>query len=228
MERKLAQIGVSRTDASESTLNFWKAGGRAMDIFVAALLAAQQAIFGVLAVLVSLEQNRKRYAVGFAALAIAGIGLTIWQAFLAQQSGDAAIKTQLGDAGHPPHIAVISLPNETFFVRTNTSEYPAYSVQIHLYSEKDQTRPMRSYGPEELAANTAVMDNDPWTGNDNLEHRFMAEIVSRTGIAHEELILRPAGNNQWMMACRTDGKISKCQQPDSAWPRDANGQPDWN
>lgn len=53
-----------------------------------------------------------------------------------------------------------------------------------------------------------------------LEHRFSAEIVSRTGIAHEELILRPAGNNQWMMACRIDGHISKCQQPDSAWPRD--------
>ena len=126
---------------------------------------------------------------------------------------------------NPPHVAIISLPNKAFFVRTNASEYPAYAVQIHLYSEKDQTHSMRSYGPEELAAHVAVIDNDPWSINDNLEHRFTAEIVSRTGIAHEELVLRPAGNNQWMMACRIDGQVSKCRPPDSAWPRNQNGDP---
>lgn len=155
--------------------------------------------------------------------------LTTWQSVDSRQSEREAKeetkKTQLGDAEHPPHIAIISLPNKTFFVRMNPSEYPAYSVWMHLYGEKDQTHPMRSYGPEEMAAHTAIMDNDPWIINDNLEHRFSAEIVSRTGIAHEELILRPAGNNQWMMACRIDGHISKCQQPDSAWPRDQNQEP---
>jgi hypothetical protein len=199
-----------------------------MDIFVAVLLGAQQALFGLLAVLVSLEQNRKRYAAGFAALTIVGIGLVIWQAVLAHQGADAAIKTQLGDAGHPPHIAIISLPNKTFFVRTNASDFPAYSVQIRLFGEKDQTHPLRTYGPDEMAAHTAITDNDAWTENNNLEHHFMVEIVSRAGIAREELLLRPAGNNQWMMACRTDGQVSKCQQPDSAWPRDINGQPDFN
>jgi hypothetical protein len=199
-----------------------------MDIVVAVLLAVQQATFGVLAILVSLNQHRKSYAVGFGVLAALGIGLVAWQAVLAHRGSEESIKNQLGDAGHPPHMGIISLPNQTFFVRTNASDYPAYSVQIHLYSEKDQTHPMRSYGPEEMAAHVGVMDNDPWTINDNLEHRFTVEIVTRTGIAHEELVLRPAGNNQWMMACRIDGQISKCQQPDSAWPRDVNGQPDWN
>jgi hypothetical protein len=164
-------------------------------------------------------------------LALTGLTFifTTCQSVASRQSGreakEEAKKTQLGDAEHPPHIAIISLPHKTFFVRMNASEYPAYSVQMHLYSQNDQTHPMRSYGPEEMAAHTAIMDNDPWIINDNLEHRFSAEIVSRTGIANEELILRPAGNNQWMMACRIDGHISKCQQPDSAWPRDQNKEP---
>ena len=113
------------------------------------------------------------------------------------------------------------------FIRTQTRHpMPRTSASgLTPRAFQDQTHPMRSYGPEEMAAHTAVMDNDPWTINDNLEHRFTAEIVTRTGIAHEELVLHPAGNNQWMRACRVDGQVSKCQQPDSAWPRDQNGEP---
>ncbi len=175
------------------------------------------------------DAARRRFFWLFVALAVLTFILTTWQSVHSYESGqetrEEAKKNQLGDVGHPPHIATVSLPNKTFFVRTNASDYPAYSVQIRLYSEEDQTHPMRSYGPEEMAAHTAIMDNDPWTINDNREHRFTAEIVARTGIAREELVLRPAGNNQWMMACRIDMQISKCQQPDSAWPRDQNGEP---
>jgi hypothetical protein len=202
-----------------------------MDVLVAAILGLINALNGC-AWLISpekwSERGRRRFKVMFALFSFAGVALVVWQAVLAHESGEETRKLQLGDAGHPPYIAIISLPNRTFFVRTNASDYPAYSVQIHLYSENDQTHSMRSYGPEEMAAHTAIMGNDPWTTNDNLEHRFTAEVVTRTGISREELVLRPAGNNQWMMACRIDGLISKCQQPDSAWPRDANAQPDWN
>lgn len=173
------------------------------------------------------DTARTRFFWFFVVLAVLTFVFATWQSVQSYQSGKEASedskKNQLGDGEHPPHIGIISLPNKTFFVRTNSSDYPAYSVQIHFYDE--QGRPMRSYGPEEMAAHTAVMDNNPWTINDNLEHRLSAEIVTRTGIAHEELLLRPAGNNQWMMACRIDGQVSKCQQPDSAWPGDQNGDP---
>lgn len=202
-----------------------------MEVLVAAMLGLISALNGCAWLLSPekwSERGRRRFKIGFAFLSFAGVALVIWQAALAHQGSEDNKKMQLGDAAHPPYIAIISLPKKTFFVRTNASDYPAYSVQIHLYSEEDQTRPMRSYGPDELAAHTAIMDNNPWLINDNLEHRFMAEIVSRTGIAHEELVLRPSGNNQWMMACRIDGQSSKCQQPDSAWPRDLDGKPAWN
>ena len=205
----------------------------AMDLLLPIMLGLIGLTSNVAGLLMARKQwsdaARGRFFRLFVALAVLAFILTTWQVVHSHQSGqeakEEAKKDQLGDAEHPPHIAIISLPNKTFFVRTNASDHPAYSVKIHLYSENDQTHPMRSYGPEEMAAHTAVMDNDPWTINDNLEHRFTAEIVTRTGIAHEELVLHPAGNNQWMMACRVDGQVSKCQQPDSAWPRDQNGEP---
>jgi hypothetical protein len=204
-----------------------------MDLFLRITLGFIGFISSVAGLLMARKQRsnvaRGRFFRLFVALAGLTLIITTWQSVDSYQTGqkakEEAKKIQLGDAEHPPHIAIISLPNKTFFVRTNASEYPAYSVQMHLYSETDQTHPMRSYGPEEMAAHIAITDNDPWIINDNLEHRFRAEIVSRTGIAREELILRPAGNNQWMMACRIDGQISKCQQPDSAWPRDQNQEP---
>lgn len=201
-----------------------------MDVLVAGMLGLISALNGC-AWLISpekwSEKGRRRFKIMFASLSFVGVGLVIWQATLAHQGGEENKKLQLGDVAHPPHVAIISLPNKTFFVRANSSDYPAYSVQIHLYDEQNQTHPMRSYGPEEMAARAALVDNIPWGINDNLEHRFIVEIVSRTGIAHEELVLRPAGNNQWMMACRSDGQVSKCQPPDSAWPRDQNGNPEF-
>lgn len=188
------------------------------------------ALTASLAGLLAAQKKRTRYRphpLLFVVLFVLTFVFGTWQSVQSYQSGKEASedskKNQIGDAEHPPHIGIISLPNKTFFVRINSSDYPAYSVQIHFYDE--QARPMRSYGPEEMAAHTGVEDNNPWTINDNLEHRFSAEIITRTGIAHEELLLRPAGNNQWMMACRIDGQVSKCQQPDSAWPRDQNGNP---
>lgn len=193
------------------------------------LLALASSLAGLLATRKkrTTDAVRTRFFRLFVALAVLTFIFGTWQSVQSYQSGKEASedskKNHLGDSEHPPHIRIISLPNKTFFVRINSSDYPAYSVQIHFYD--GQAHPMRSYGPEEMAAHTAVEDNNPWTINDNAEHRFTAEIISRTGIAHEELLLRPAGNNQWMMACRIDGQVSKCEQPDSAWPRDQNGDP---
>lgn len=55
-----------------------------MDILVAVLLGTQQAIFGVLAIVVSLKHKvRVRYAIVFGVLSIIGIALIVWQAMLA-------------------------------------------------------------------------------------------------------------------------------------------------
>src|SRR5271163_4004250 len=110
-----------------------------MDILVGVLLAAQQATFGVLGVVVSLNHRRIRYAFFFGALALIGIGLTVWQAVLAHQSGEAATKSLLGDAERPPFVSVISLPGNTRFVTTNSSDYPAYGTHIQLDDDTNRT-----------------------------------------------------------------------------------------
>jgi hypothetical protein len=202
---------------------------RAMDVFVAALLAMQQAIFGVLAVIMSSKYHRMRYAVGFGALSAIGIALVIWQAVLAHQSNDAAVEAQLGDAERPPFVSVISLPANTWFVTVNNSDYPAYGTKIQLYDDANGATAIRSYNHPEMAAHLAIRDDKPWTPSDmTTEHHLTAQITTRTGLVREELILRKTDNNQWMRASRVrQGMRTLEQDVDSSWPRDEYGQVDW-
>jgi hypothetical protein len=200
-----------------------------LDIFVAVLLAVQQAVFGVLAVIMSLKHGRRRYAVIFVALSLVGIVLVFWQAVLAHQSGEESKKAMLGDPERPPYVSIISLPGNTRFVVTNASDFPAYGTKIQLHDETHKTTALRTYDYPEMAAHLAVLDNKPWNPeDDSSEHRFTAEITTRTGLVSEELILRRAGNNQWMRASRIrQGMRTLEQDVDSSWPRDRNGQIDW-
>lgn len=134
----------------------------------------------------------------------------------------------LGDAEHPPFLAVISLPGFTRFVTTNGSDYPAYGTKIQLYDDADKNL-LRSYDYPEIAAHLAFLDDKPWIPPDGVDQRhFTAYITTRTGLVTEELILRKAGNNQWMRASRVrQGMRTLEEDVDSAWPRDKNGQIEW-
>jgi hypothetical protein len=202
-----------------------------MDILVAILLAVQQAAFGVLAVVVSLKHRlRVRYAVVFGILSLIGIGLVIWEAVLARKISEDTQKTLLGDAERPPFVSVISLPGNTRFVVVNNSDHPAYGTSIQLHDDTHRTTAIRIFDYPEMAAHTARLDERPWTPEDDAsEHRFTADIATRTGLALEELILRRAGNNQWMRASRVrQGMRTLEEDVDSSWPRDQNGQVNWN
>ena len=60
------------------------------------------------------------------------------------------------------------------------------------------------------------------------ERRFTAEIVTRNGVFMEDLILRQAGNNQWMRASRVRQGMRLLETDiDSAWPRNAKGDVNW-
>ena len=80
-----------------------------------------------------------------------------------------------------------------------------------------------------MPAHVGRVDDNAWIPDDDApEHRFTAQITTRTGLVFEQLILRRAENNQWMKALRvTQGMRTLEQEVDSAWPRDQNGQPDW-
>jgi hypothetical protein len=204
-----------------------------MDVFVSVVLFMVSAMFGYLGAIVPL-QKRSAHSLGrlriyFGLLSLAGLALGTWQALRASQSSEENRKAFLGDPERPSYVSVISLPSNTRFVRVNPSDYPAYGVYIQLYDDADKTNPMRKYTPTEMAAHTAIADEQPWTPNDNLEHHFTAQIGTRTGVVYEELVLRPAGNNQWMKACRVrQGMRTLEEDVDSSWPRDKNGQVEWN
>jgi hypothetical protein len=189
----------------------------------------QQAVFGVLAVIVSLSHRRVRYAFIFGGLAVVGIVMVVWQAFLARQSNEATTKALLGDAERPPYVSVMSLPRKTRFVIANISDFPAYGTQIQVHDDTHKTTAVRSYEYPQIAAHVAILDENPWIPDDDAsEHRFTAQITTRTGIVSEELILRKAGNNQWMKACRVQQGMRTLEQDiDSSWPRDQSGQVEW-
>ena len=205
-----------------------------MDIVITVLLALVNAASGIAGSVVSLkkrsEVSRIRFAALFVALASAGIGLVTFQAIRAAQSNEESRKTLLGDAERPPFVSVISLPGRTRFVTTNDSNYPAYGTRIQLYSDANKATAIRTYDYPDMAAHVAFLDEKLWTADDDVsEHRFTASIATRTGLVSEELILRRAGNNQWMAASRVrQGMRTLEEHIDSSWPRDQSGQVNWN
>ena len=202
-----------------------------MDIFVAAVLGLLNALFGIAGMSEFGNRLGKRTRVGIlVTFLVLTEGLIVWQASLAHQSGEENKKTQLGDSERPPFISVISLPNATHFVTVNDSDYPAYEPEMLLYDDTHKTQPLRNYAWPEIPAHAARVDDKLWTPEDDAsEHRFTAQITTRTGLYLEELILRRAGNDQWMRACRVrQGMRTLEQDVDSAWPRDKSGQVKWN
>src|SRR5437879_1810525 len=179
-----------------------------MNLFVAILVGVLQAITAIAGSFVAskkftYEQKRPFFWV-FVGLAVVGLGLTIWQTFLSKRNNDDSARTAMGDADHPPFVALISLPGRHRFVVNNGSNYPCYGIRIRMYDDTDKDGPapiVRDYVYSELAAHTALMDDQLWIPPDNRSQRhFMITISTRTGLVTEELILRQAGNDQWMRA----------------------------
>ncbi len=73
------------------------------------------------------------------------------------------------------------------------------------------------------------MDDRLWNPPDDTPQRhFTTTISTRTGIVTEELLLRKAENDQWMRASRiVDGMRLLETDIDSAWPRNNQGEVDW-
>lgn len=201
-----------------------------MDIFVAVLLALQQATFGVLASVIALKHRaRVRYAIVFGILSLLGIALAGWQALITYKGTEETRKELLGDPERPPFVTIMSLPGVTHFVTLNNSDYPAYGTKIQLHDETHKTSPVRNYEYAEMAAHLGIIDYKAWSPDDDAsEHRFGVDITTRTGLVFEDLVLRRAGNGQWMRASRVrQGMRTLEEDVDSSWPRDQNGQPDW-
>jgi len=164
-----------------------------MDIAIAVLLGSLQAIWGLAGNAVSLgtwsRRARLRFAAFFSILSIAGIGVVAWQAVRASQSSEESKKTILGDAEHPPFLAVISLPGFARFVATNGSDYPAYGIRIQVYDDAAKVV-VRNYNYPEMAAHVAFVDDKPWMPPEGATKcHFTASITTRTGLVYEELIL---------------------------------------
>jgi len=207
-----------------------------MNLFVAILIGVVQAVTAVTGSFVSSKKftltQKRPFFWAFVGLAIGGLGLTIWQAVLVTKSGEDATRKQMGDADHPPFVALISMPGRPRFVVTNGSDYPAFGIRIRLYDDTvkgAQPVVVRNYVYQELAAHTALMDDELWVPPDDTpERRFAAEIATRNGVFTEDLILRQAGNNQWMRASRVRQGMRLLETDiDSAWPRNAKGDVDW-
>jgi hypothetical protein len=208
-----------------------------MDLLIPILLGFIQAALAVLGAFVSLNKigNKKRvnFMWAFIGLAIIGVGLTIWQAFWARQSIQDSARNALGDEGKPPYVAVISFPNYNKFLITNNSNYPAYGIHIRLHDDNKNSKTKgiiaHEYKYPDIAAHTALVDDEVWCPPDNVaELHFWATISTRTGLATENLILRRTSNNQWMQAIRVmQGQRKLEEQIDSSWPREASGDIRW-
>jgi hypothetical protein len=208
-----------------------------MDVLLPVLIAIFTFALGFLGVWVTLKPpdwvqvHRKPIIGTFIAVSVIGIAVTGWLAFIGHASGEDSKRTLLGDAEHPPWVAVISMPWETRFVLTNNSDYPAYIIAVELFDNTAGGRgtEVRRYPARELAAHTAMVDEVPWNPPpDGKPHHFGAQISTRTGLFNEEMILVPSGNNQWARAVRvTQGMRTLEEDIDSAWPRDDKGQVNW-
>ena len=169
--------------------------------------------------------------VGLRSLAAVGLSLTIWQAVLMKRTSEDTTRASMGDADHPPFIALISLPGVHRFVVTNGSNYPCYGVRIRMFDDTAKDAPariVRDWNYAEMGAHQALIDDQLWIPpDDTLQRHFTASISTRTGIVTEELMLRKAGNDQWMRASRVMQGMHLLETDiDSAWPR-SGGEVDW-
>jgi hypothetical protein len=90
-------------------------------------------------------------------------------------------------------------------------------------------RIVRDWNYAEMGAHQAFMDDQLWIPlDDTLQRHFTATISTRTGIVTEELMLRKAGNDQWMRASRVIQGMHLLETDiDSGWPRNSGGEVDW-
>jgi hypothetical protein len=208
-----------------------------MNFFVAIAIGLVQTVTAVVGSYVASKKftykQKRPFFWAFIALAAVGLGLTIWQAVLIKRTSEDATRNAMGDADHPPFIALISLPGTHRFVVTNESNYPCYGVRIRMFDDTAKDVPaqiVRDWNYSEMGAHQALMDDQLWIPPDDAPQRhFTATISSRTGIVTEELILRKAGNDQWMRASRVMQGMHLLETDiDSAWPRNSGGGVDWN
>jgi hypothetical protein len=91
------------------------------------------------------------------------------------------------------------------------------------------TRIVRDYVYPELPAHAGLMDDEAWIPPDATPQRhFTAFVTTRIGVYQEELVLRQAGNNQWMRALRvTHGMRLLESDVDSEWQRNGKADVDW-
>lgn len=165
------------------------------------------------------------------ALGISGAVFTGVQTYRAAKSGESQTGNILGDAQHPPFVAIISLPGFTRFAIINPSDYPAYinSIQLRDNSAGGGIE-ARDYPRQELPAHGGVTDERPWAPylSGTTQRFFVATISTRAGLFTEEMMLRKDNNNQWMRAVRVmQGMKTLEEDIDSAWPRNSNGGIDW-
>ncbi|MGA2737550.1 MAG: hypothetical protein ABSG65_08870 [Bryobacteraceae bacterium] len=204
-----------------------------MDVAITVVLALVQGVFGWAGAVLSLKtwsaRARRRFAILFVTLPLLSTGLIGWLAVRGNRSSEQSKKAILGDAEHPPFLAVISMPGFTRFVTNNGSDYPAYGIKIQLYDDADSRIVVRSYDYSEMPAHSAFVDDVPWVPPDEVpEHHFTGYITTRAGLFTQELILRHAESNQWSRASRVrQGMRTLEEDVDSSWPRDKNGRIGW-
>jgi hypothetical protein len=177
------------------------------------------------------QWQRWLYAASFIALGIVGMVFVVRVSNESVATSKEATLNTLGDAEHPPWVAVISMPRETRFIVTNNSDYPAYISGIDLIDDTagDAPKQVRKYGYQELSAQTARMDDGPWTPPaDNRQRHFTAVIDTRAGLFNEEMMLALAGNNQWARAVRVRRGMRTLEEDiDRAWPRNQKSEVEW-
>jgi hypothetical protein len=87
-----------------------------MSFFVAIAIGAAQTVTAIVGSYVASKKFTYKQKRPFIGLAAVGLGLTIWQAVLMKRSSEDTTRTTMGDADHPPFIALISLPGVHRFV----------------------------------------------------------------------------------------------------------------
>lgn len=180
------------------------------------------------------KARRWRFVCAFVVLGLIAVVAQLWQMadvrIEAAKADSEAKRNTLGDPEHPPYVAVASLPAVTRFIITNASDYPVYGTKIRAY-EDTPGGPHRTFdwSYPEMGPHIAFMDDAPWVATDHLLQRhFTITIATRTGFVTEEMLLRPAGNNQWMRALRVRrGQRILVEDIDSDWPRNRDGSINW-
>lgn len=119
-----------------------------MGFFVAITIGVFQTVTAILGTYVASRKfsykQKKPFFWIFIRLAVVGLGLNASQAVLTKRSSEDSARTTMGDPGHPPFIALISLPGAHRFVVTNGSNYPCYGVRIRMFDDTVNDVPARS------------------------------------------------------------------------------------